>query len=75
MIAGLITTMGERTAPIDTTNKFLVSDYRDQVVLLNPPVPRQMLSIDDALLLAAWLVAIAGERKRFLEVLAAVEGT
>lgn len=44
---------------IDTSNKFLVSsNARGQVVIGHLP-PGRPLERDDALLLAAWLVAIA----------------
>lgn len=42
---------------IDTTNKFLVGVLGDQVVLPKPVPPK--LAAADALILAAWLVAMA----------------
>lgn len=58
---------------VDTTNKFVVSVLGNgSVVILAPP--RGPLSQDDALLLAAYLVALAAApRERFLEILHAVE--
>lgn len=44
---------------IDLANKFLVGARGKQVVILNPPTRLTELSPDEALLLAAWLVAIA----------------
>ena len=62
---------------IDTFNKFLVGAHGDDVVFLLP-VPKK-LSQADALLLAAWLVAIANpqspEGERFEDVLKALEST
>lgn len=47
---------------IDSSNKFLVStNARGQVVIGHLP-PGRPLDRDDALLLAAWLVAIADRR-------------
>ena len=42
---------------IDTMNKFMVGLQGDQVVLLRPPGPR--LTPGEAMILAAYLVAIA----------------
>ena len=58
---------------IDTTNRFLVSARGDEVLVLNPP--RTGISRDDALNLAAWLVALAGGGEKFAAVLRAVEAT
>jgi hypothetical protein len=64
-------------AEIDTFNKFLVSRGPDPggIVIQNPPRPGEPLSIDDALNLAAWIVAISGEKKRFDAVYEAVCNT
>lgn len=43
--------------PIDTTNKFLIGVQGDEIVALRP-LP-QRFSVEDALLLAAYLVALA----------------
>jgi hypothetical protein len=43
--------------PIDTMNKFLVGVIGDDVMLMKPPIGR--ITKQDALLLAAWLVAMA----------------
>lgn len=54
------TTKGQQLSaqrPIDTTNKFLVAVHGDDVVIVNP---RRRMDKDDALNLAAWLVALAG---------------
>jgi hypothetical protein len=59
---------------IDTANEFMVACQGDKVVIMNPP--RGLLSQDEALVLAAWLVALSfAERSRFDEVLNAVENT
>lgn len=59
---------------IDTSNDFLVGSNGEKVVIMNPP--RQMTH-DQALRLAAWLVAIAdGEGShKFADVLRAVQST
>jgi len=44
---------------IDTANRFMVGVFRDDLVFLRP-VP-QKLSKDDALNLAAWIVALADD--------------
>ena len=59
---------------IDTTNTFLVSLTGERVHILNPP--RGPMSQQDALALAAWLVALSlASREDFLCVLDAVEAT
>lgn len=58
---------------IDTTNKFLVASQGDDFVFLRP-VP-QKLSKDDALLLAAYLVAMTADDARWDRVLTAVSNT
>lgn len=60
---------------IDTTNKFMVAVQGDDVVMLKPLPPR--MSPDDALLLAAYLVALAEYRAnhQFQAVLDAVQNT
>ncbi len=63
------------TEKIDCTNKYLVGANATHVTLVIPPVGP--LTFDDALLLAAWLVAIAEQQasNTFDEVLAAVCNT
>jgi len=53
---------------IDTTNKFHVSAARDgsRIQIIFPPL--LPLSVEDALTLAAWLVAVSGNRERFDEI-------
>lgn len=66
---------------IDTSNKFLVAAARDggrhALTMLNPPRQCVMISCDDALLLAATLVALAepNASRTFAEVLEAVQNT
>lgn len=56
---------------IDTTNKCLVSSTGSQIKLLREP---GMMSHDDAILLAAWLVAMAyNSTHKFEVVLEAVK--
>lgn len=59
------------TDEIDTTNKFLVGVMGDGIVFLRP-VPRT-LTRDDALLLAAYLVAMVCDDARWDAVRKAVE--
>ena len=58
-------------AEIDTTNRFLVSMAGRDIVFLRP-LP-QRLSEDDALLLAAYLVAMIADSDKWEAVLTAVE--
>ncbi len=62
-------------AEIETMNKYLVASVKGGVIIGNPS--RAVLTPDDALLLAAWLVAIAdGEgTHKFEDVLNAVQST
>lgn len=61
---------------IDTANHFLASGHGDRVTLLRPPRPGQQLTRDEALALAAWLVAMADPgRQRFEQVYRAVLNT
>lgn len=58
---------------IDTTNKFLVSSGgADGSIVFLRPLP-QRLSQDDALLLAAYLVAMVADSDKWEAVLTAVE--
>lgn len=61
---------------IETLNKFAVSVHGEQLLVMNPP--RGPISKADALLLAAWLVAMAipdGATEEFDAVLEAVKHT
>jgi hypothetical protein len=58
-------------AEIDTLNKFLVSFGPAGGIIIQKP-PRGPMSPENALLLAAWLVAVAGDEKRFKEIFEAV---
>jgi hypothetical protein len=57
----------------DTTNRFMVSMRGDG--LLVPIRPVQILTKDDALNLAAWLVAMADDNDEFPVLLEAVRNT
>lgn len=58
---------------MDTTNKYMVSALGDRLLILNPP--KNTISKDDALLLAAWLVVLADPaEEEFEAVLFAVQG-
>jgi hypothetical protein len=70
-------------------NKFLVGALADSVVILNLPITHRRneamgmsewpvpapLTPDEALNLAAYLVAATGQRAKFLELLHAIENT
>lgn len=56
--------------PIDTTNKFLIGRQGNGFVFLRQIPPR--LSHDDAMLLAAYIVAMCSDRERWKAVLQAV---
>ena len=65
-----------RSTTIDTSNRFVVGgNALGELVLHAPPRPGVLISEEDALNLAAWLVAIVGQHDRFLEVLEAIEST
>lgn len=56
---------------IDTSNKFLVRAAGDKIAFLKP-LP-MVISQDDALLLAAYIVAIVADQDKWERVLTAVE--
>ena len=59
---------------IDTMNRFGVGVQGDGVVIVMPP--RGIISKDDAILLAAWLVALADPLEdRFEKVLHAIQSS
>ena len=58
---------------MDTRNRFLVGAQGDKINILNPPVGP--ITREDALLFAAWLVAIADVDDIFAHTLEAVEST
>ena len=61
---------------MDTMNKFLVSRQGEFVLMLNPPKMGEPFSKQDALLFAAWLVAIsAPDNDEFENILRAVKST
>jgi len=57
---------------MDTTNKQLVSTNGEQILVI---MPAQRMSKADALLHAAWLVALADDDDTFADVLEAVQNT
>jgi hypothetical protein len=59
---------------LDVTNKFLVGAAGPNIVIMNPP---RSLSVDDALVFAAWIVALAEYRAKtpFADVLEKVQDT
>jgi hypothetical protein len=60
---------------LDTTNKYLVAANGKGIVIMNPP--RGPIPADDALTLAAWIVAMAEHMAslEFNDVRRAVENT
>jgi hypothetical protein len=60
---------------IDTTNKFMVSGQGERIRLMNAiPLVREGLTHDEAVSLAAWLVALAYQASEpFEEVLKRVQ--
>lgn len=59
---------------IDTTNKFLVAAQGGGVLIMMPP--RGVMTQEDAMLLAAWLVALADPNAdEFQKYLTAVQST
>ena len=61
---------------VDTYNKFLVgSRGKMGLCIMLPPGCGLPIAYEDALNLAAWLVALTGEEERFKVVLEAVLGT
>lgn len=60
---------------VDTFNKFFVGlGGVDEIVFALRPVP-QRISKADALILAAWLVALADDQQEFGKILEAVQNT
>lgn len=58
---------------MDTFNKFFVGVTGGKVTIVNPP--RGDISPDDALMLAAWLVVMAGKEDQIGAAIEAVQGT
>lgn len=56
---------------IDTSNKCFVGVHGDNLTIMRPP--QGLISKPDALLLAAWLVALADDDGQFPAVLEAVQ--
>jgi len=56
---------------IDTFNKFMVAMKDDKIVMIRPPL--QPITKEEALLLAAWIVALAEDNEdEFQQVLDAI---
>jgi hypothetical protein len=65
--------VSDDVAPTNTLNKYGVAVRGDVLVMLLAPARGEWIARDDALVLAAYLVALADpEVERFLEVYAAV---
>lgn len=62
---------------MDIGNRFMVGCQGNSLVILNPPTRLTLLSPDEALLLAAWLVAMAKWKTEtvFADVLERIENT
>lgn len=64
----------EMSKEIDTTNRHVVGIQGDYIGMLIPP--RGLMTTDEALTLAAWLVTLADYRgERFKEILNAVQNS
>jgi len=50
-------------------NRFLIGIRADKIAFFNPPKRLEELSKEDALLLAAWIVALADEDGKFDKIL------
>lgn len=61
----------EKTAEIETFNRFFVGLAGDRICFLRQ-IP-SVISKDDALLLAAYLVSMVGDDERWQQVLTAVQ--
>lgn len=64
--------------PLDTANRFLVCSPtgNDNVAILRPPLAAQILTPDEAINLAAWLIALVPQGEKLLErTLRAVKNT
>ena len=57
----------------ETMNKFLVGSQGDHTNIMNPPT--SPITREDALLFAAWIVAIADRDDAFARILEDVEST
>ncbi len=58
---------------MDAFNKYMVGMAHNGLVIMNPP--RAVMSTDEALMLAAWLVSMADPlSEKFAEALKAVRG-
>jgi hypothetical protein len=68
--------VSQSTDSIDTLNKFCVQQVGSLGIRIGHPRPGKIISTDDALNLAAWLVAIADPTgEQFPKVLDAVHNT
>jgi hypothetical protein len=61
---------------VNTFNRWMVGAIGDRLSMLRPPLAGELMEKDDALVLAAWLVALADpDGRKFREVLEAVQNT
>ena len=61
---------GRRMTPVDTMNRWLIGSRGESLVVMAPP---RELTHEEALVFAAYLVAMVGDEERWQEVLAAVQ--
>lgn len=59
----------------DTSNRFFVGATGDHISILMPPPPQGVITRQEALNLAAWLVAIADIDDEFDDLLQAIRNT
>jgi len=64
--------MNDERPPIDTENRWFIGRQAGDLVILRPP---HRLTKDEALVLAAHLVAMVHDDERWQEILAAVQST
>lgn len=69
-IYGCVCKTPENAPKIDTTNRYCVSMLGDDIVIR---FPVRQLRREEALNLAAWLVAMADDKDEFAAILAAVQ--
>lgn len=71
--------VGSHAAQIAIANLPIAARWRADQIEIAPPLPEwpgvALLTSDEALNLAAWLVAVTGRRREFLELLEAIEKT
>lgn len=60
---------------VETLNKFLVGSRAGGICIMSPPLPGQLMPVEDALNLAAYLVCLASDDELWEKTLRAVQNT